>query len=239
MSLGEEKVGPDFLPKKPHSWEDLRVAVRKNLDATLGLVDPLPAQDISLSGLENTDSGTYFLKDRPTVSFMKKLPDFRGGEGEVGLFCIKGRWFISLNDGLETSLPDTLSAVQHDGIFQADIHSHPGDDQGAEQPSREDISKLNSTIDGKNYIISKKGLIEFQKPKKLPGGFTNVNDTERAWRYWIVEELKLSEEEFNKRGGWELKKEFYIKYFGLRTIPWEKETEIASILAAKEKLVFK
>jgi hypothetical protein len=236
MTFGEETKTPDFLPQKPHSWEQLRVAVRGNLDATLRLIPPLPAADLAIPSLETTVPGTYALSERPTIGLMRALPSFKNGDAEVGLFCVNGKWLISLNKGMETTLPNTLTAIQHDGIFQADIHSHPGDDAGAEQPSREDISKLSSTIDGRNYIISNKGLIEFQRPQNLPGGSSELYDSERAWRNWITEELKLTEDEFNQRGGWELKKEFYAKFFGLRTISWENEEEIENILSAKEQL---
>lgn len=236
MTFGEETKTPDFLPKKPHSWEQLRVAVRGNLDATLGLIPPLPTTDLAMPYLETTASGTYALSARPTTELMRGLPNYKNGSAEVGLFCVNGMWLISLNEGMETTLPETLTAIHSDAIFQADIHSHPGDDPGAEQPSREDISKLSSTIDGRNYIVSNKGLIEFQRPQNLPGGSSNLHDAERAWKYWITEELKLTKDEFNQRGGWELKKEFYTKFFGLRTIPWENQEEIENILAAKEQL---
>ena len=51
-----------------------------------------------------------------------------------------------------------------------------------------------------------------------------------------MEDLNLSKTEFNERGGWELKREFFEKYFGLRTIPWENRAEIEGILAGKENL---
>jgi len=58
----------------------------------------------------------------------------------------------------------------------------------------------------------------------------------KAWSHWINDELKMTKDEFEKIGGWEMGKRFYEKFFGLRTIPWENAKEIDSILAAKEKL---
>lgn len=225
----------DFLPKKPHSWEQLRVAVRSNLDATLGLIVPLPIQDLGLPQLETVGVGTYTLESRPSVDFMRELPNFRNGSAEIGLFCVNGKWLIKINEGMETTLPDNLRAIQRDGIFQADIHSHPGVDPGSTQPSDEDLDHLSSTIDGKHYLISNSGMVEYQKPATLPGGYANSYHR-RAWEYWIREEIKLTEEEYNKRGGWKLKREFYEKFFGLRLIPWENEEEIERLLAEKEAL---
>lgn len=235
MTFGEETQTADFIPKKPYSLEQLRIAVRNNLDATLGLVAPLPIQELSLTQLERIEPGSYTLLVRPSVGFLKQLPNFRNGTAEVGLICISGTWIVSVNEGMKTILPALLKAVQNDGIFQADIHSHPGDDPGSTQPSNEDIDVLSSTIDGKHYLITNSGMVEYQKPATLPGGYTN-DYHRKAWEYWIVEELKLSEEEFNQRGGWELKKEFYTKFFGLRTIPWENQEEIERLLAEKEAL---
>lgn len=225
-----------FLPTLPHSWEDLRKAVRSNLDATVDLISPLPTPDITLSSLEGLKPGTYALKQRPSVELLRQLTEYKNGSGEVGLICINGKWLISLNESLNTHLPNILTAIQHDGIFQADIHSHPGDDPGSEQPSDDDIFKLDSTIDGRNYILSRAGVIEFQRPRDLPGGYTKIHDAHKAWTYWIRKELKLTEDKFDKRGGWELKRKFYETFFRLRVIPWENISEIEEILSSKEQL---
>lgn len=233
--MDAETQTPDFLPKKPHSWEQLRVAVRNNLDATLGLVAPLPIQELDLTQLERIEPGLYTLPTKPSVGFLKQLPNFRNGTAEVGLICINGAWLVSLNEGMETILPDPLKAIQNDAIFQADIHSHPGADPGSIQPSNEDLDALSSTIDGKHYLVSKSGMMEYQKPATLPGGHTN-DYHRKAWEYWIREEIKLTEKEYNKRGGWKLKREFYENFFGLRLISWENEEEIERLLAEKETL---
>lgn len=83
MLSDEETQAVDFLPKKHHSWEQLRVAVRNNLDATLGLIPPLPIQDLSLPQLEAVKVGTYTLNGKPSIDFMRELPNFRNGNAEV------------------------------------------------------------------------------------------------------------------------------------------------------------
>ena len=121
----------DFLPKGSHSWEDLRVAVLGNLRATIGLLEQIPLQEQTVEELNGIEYGTYVLPETPTVGLLKLFPDYKNGTAEIGLFCIDGQWIISLNEGLEAKLPNPLSAIQHDGIFQADVHSHPGDDPGS------------------------------------------------------------------------------------------------------------
>lgn len=239
MTFAEETNRPDFLPKKPHSWEDLRRAVRSNLDATVNLIPHLPLGDLKLQTLEQLEPGTYILPARPTVPLLRELPRFKGGTVEVGISAVNGKWLVTLGIGLSIRLPETLVAVEHDGLFQADLHTHPGKDPGSTQPSREDVDKLDSTIDGRNYIISSTGIHEFHRPTSLPGGFTELHDEERAWRYWIVNGLKLSEEEYYRRGGWELKRQFHEKFFGLRTISWNHTEEIEELLASKEELELK
>jgi len=118
------------------------------------------------------------------------------------------------------------------------MHSHPGDDPGSEQPSDDDIFLLDTTIDNSQYIISNAGLIEYHLPENLPGGYpaSETYNLHPAWRHWIVNDLKLSEAEYVKKGGWELRKEFYEKFYGMRTIPWDYTMEIEAILAGKENL---
>lgn len=232
-----EKPPPvEFLPSKPHSWEDLKEAVLGNLDATLDLIPTLPATELNLTTLQGIETGTFLMRVKPSINLLRELPEYKEGAGEVGIFCIKGRWLISLNIGVHTNLPDTLTAIQHENVFQIDMHTHPGDDPGSRQPSNEDIFKLNSTIDGKNYIISKAGLIEFQWTGNLPGNYSHPTDVHGAWKHWIVEDLKLSEDEYNTRGGWKLKEEFYKKFFKLKIIPWENADEIEDILTSGERL---
>jgi hypothetical protein len=234
--MNPEEPHIEFLPSKPYSWDKLKKAVLENLNATVDLIPTLPATEVNLATLQEIEAGTYLLRERPSINLLRELPEHKEGVGEIGIFCINGRWLISLNNDTETYLPDTLTAIQHEGLFQADMHTHPGDDPGSRQPSNEDIYKLNSTIDGKNYIISKAGLIEFQWTGNLPGNNSHPTDVHKAWRHWITEDLKLTEDEFNKRGGWELKEEFYEKFFNLRTIPWENTDEIEGILMGREEL---
>ena len=110
------------------------------------------------------------------------------------------------------------------------MHSHAGLGPDIEQPSYHDLYQLNSSTDGYNYIINKNGLVEFHLPEQLPGGFTHLFEQQEAWTYWITQELKLTEDEYEKIGGWELKKQFYELYFGLRSIPWDDEEAIERIL---------
>lgn len=71
----------------------------------------------------------------------------------------------------------------------------------------------------------------------MPGGFTELRETEKAWTYWITQELNLSQEEFERRGGWELKKQFYTQFFGLKLISWEDQVAIESLFTSKLDLV--
>lgn len=227
---------PYSLPKGFYAREDLRKIVRSNFDATLNLIPPLPSNEVTLQTLEQLEPRTYALGQRPKLSLLRELPKFRGGAAEVGVFSINGKWLVTLGTDLLIELPKILDVVVHDGLFQADIHSHPGNGPDSEQPSKEDIWHLDSTIDGKNYIISRVGIVEFQKPIGLPGGF-NLRESEESWKYWITQELNITEDQYNQQGGWELKNRFYKFFFGLRTIPWDKEQEIEALLASKENLM--
>ena len=226
---------PDFFPQGSCSRDEIKEAVLNHLEATLDLIPGLPIGELNLKNLEQIDSGTYTLNERPPLAFIKELPKFKGGKAEVGLFCIQGKWLIFIGEKLEINLPVILASVNSEGIFQLDMHSHPATHPSAEQPSGYDIPELESTIDGYNYLIGEKGLIEFHLPAKLPGGYSKIYDHSKAWEYWILEELKLFEDEFNERGGRKLKRQFYENFFGLRIIPWENEEEIKRVLV-KENL---
>lgn len=232
-----EKSPIEFLPSGPHSWDDLSKAVLENLDATIDLIEPLPTAEISLESLEKVEPGIYLIPKRPTIDLLRQLPKFKDGTAEVGIFCVNGKWIVSISEGLHASLPHTLEAIEHSHVFQADMHSHPGDDPGSRQPSDSDIYRLDSTVDGKNYIISNTGLIEFELTGNLPGGYTSQRDVHKAWTHWIRVDLKITEDdEFNQRGGWDLKEEFYRKFFNMKIIPWQDIEKIENILLSKEQL---
>jgi hypothetical protein len=229
--MSAEPGRPDFLPQGAISSTELKIAVLANVEKTLDLIKPLPTHDLSLPSLEAVPIGSYYLPTQPSIDFIRSLPHFKKGTAEVGLDKIKDRWMISLMDGLETKLPFPVSALRHEQLFQRSLHSHPGDDPGATQLSRGDIEDLDSTIDGHQQIISDAGVVDYHKPTVvLPGGYSQLIDTEKAWRIWITDELGLNEQQFNERGGWNLKREFHEKYFGLRVIPWENTQEIERIL---------
>jgi hypothetical protein len=221
---------PEFLPQGPHSWTELRDAVLNNLGETINLIPLLPLDSIDLESLETVAPGTYRLYQRPDFDLLRELPLFAEGKREVGVFCIYGNWMITLGDGLRIDLPDTLKSIERDRLFQLDMHTHPGTDPGTEQPSDEDIHKLNSTIDGYQYIFNGKGILEYHLPHQMPGGFTDPIDVGRAWEYWVVQELGLSQEEYEEVGAWEVKRQFFEHFFGLKQIPWEDRSKIEAIL---------
>jgi hypothetical protein len=217
------------LPQEQSSVE-LREAVIKNLEAALDLIPKLPIHELNVENLEKVEPGTYILNEPPPVDFIKEIPKFMNGESEIGLFCAQGRWIIQINKYLLSKTPSTLKCFEKDRVFQIDMHSHPGTDPGAEQPSEEDIEYLNSTIDGYNYIISENGILEFHIPNDFSEKNITISYCKKIWKDWILEGLKLTEEEFNNIDAWKLKKQFFEKFFGLKVIPWEKISEIKKIL---------
>ena len=70
----------------------------------------------------------------------------------------------------------------------------------------------------------------------LHGNYSHPTDVQSAWTHWITKNLKLTEDEYNKRGGWKLKEEFYKTFFNLKLTPWENIDEIEDLIRKKEVL---
>lgn len=235
----------EMRPTSQHPWEisksmsteELKKIMLEHLDSYLDLLPLLSNQEVTIQDMNDAQPGIYRTVSRPSLRIIQDQSLFLQDSPEFGIFLIKGRWLIVKgNSGKGIELPIQLEVLEHSLIFQLDMHTHPGNDLGSGQPSDKDINKLNSTIDLHQYIASSAGLHEYQYPINLPGGYTELNDVNKSWVYWIKEDLGLSEAEFNIRGGWELKEEFFRQFFGLRTISWDDEMTINEIFKAKESL---
>ena len=216
------------------STDELRDAVIHNIDDVLESIPEVDIERFDKETFERFPEGTYRLTKCPDAEMLSSK-DIYGVKIEIGIHKINGYYLLTITHDLETRLPEYLSVLNGNGMFSLDLHSHPSGGEGSEQPAEGDIFQLGNSRDGRCCIISEKGLKVFSKPKNLPGGFKSYLEAEPAWRYWITQDLKISEEEFEKRGAWNLKREFYEKFFGLRNIPWEQKEEINKILEADDK----
>ncbi len=229
---------PDFLPEGPFSTDELHRLVRTHIRQVLELVPQVDAPEMTITELEKLPLGCYVLPRKPSLQFLRELPNFHGGKSEVGVCCLQGQWLVTtIESGQEfiTRWPELISAAKRSGLCQMDIHSHPGDDGGSRLPSFSDICRMNEAIDRKMYIACRAGLLEIVFPETLPGGYTHPTDISRSWDYWILTELKLTHDEYCKRGR-ALERDFYKQFFGMRIIPWSESEEIDKRITQGELL---
>jgi len=220
------------------SAENALARFKMSVNTRLNAFQVLPTEQLSLSILEVLTPGTYRLSQRPSVSLLQQFPEFKRGNAEIGIACLDGNWIMAVGDTdtLRVSWDNSVSVFERHHLFQTQMHSQPGSDQRAFQPSDPDLLSLKDTINGVEYLITRAGLITYHMPDRLPGGFTSLNNLTASWEHWILKDLQLNERKFNKRGGDSWRQEFLEKFFGLRTIPWDSVDEIDQLLASKELL---
>ena len=225
-----------YLKESDVSIDELREVILGNLD---DILNSLPEIDTTsnFGKLDSIKDGLYRCNLPPDIEFLKNKNNFIDNF-EIGVYKLKDKWFLNISHSLNVTLPAYLQSIGSEHLFDLDIHSHPHeapennseDHIVAETVGHGDYLSLENTIDGYCYIISTEGVKSFHLPQSLPGGFTSVHDTDKAWEYWTTNELKMSRKEILERGYWKLQKEFYEKFFGLTNIPWDKKEEIEKIL---------
>jgi hypothetical protein len=240
-------LGPStapFLPSSPNTTkEELRVAVLQNLDATIDLIKPIPLETITMESLQTIPLGVYRIKEPATVRLLQS--SVGSTYGEIGLFRIHSRWFISINHDMQSRFPQILDVVLHCGIFEKEIHTHPDSIKEAypdfklvHLPSPDDLVLSDSTSDGRQYIVSSKGVTELTTPKTFPSQFPSLHDV-GTWKHkWSQEQKKLYRDQhphlsFSESDAFYnevLPDKFFQTFFGMRIIPWENVNEIQSIL---------
>ena len=223
-----------WFPSEPKfiSTVEYHDAIIENLEMILARYDEInfDINSSDLSDIEQLEPGTYRLKVRPTAELLSKLPYYKNCNSEIGVFCIDNQWLIIIGEeGVhKVTLPPELAVISHDCYFQIDMHSHPFikfDDSYA-QPTLQDLSLSDSTIDKCLYIISHRGLIEIQNTLFSTMELKKIS---KLWEEWI------NNLELGNFTGWELAKMFCEKFFNEKIYSWDDKKLIDGILSDKEK----
>ncbi|MCB0356236.1 MAG: hypothetical protein KDD40_04475 [Bdellovibrionales bacterium] len=201
------------------STAEIRNMVLNDLD---GFLNWLPTYNNLMEAISIGRTGVFRLLTPPTHL---EVGDSFMYDGEIGFLKIRGQWIISLNSSNQTIWPIELQSIDKDEVADFDIHSHPGTDPESGVPAFDDTVALGNTKSGKAYISTHKGIIEFQKPQYLPGNY-NFDQANLAFNFWILNDLKLTEEQYYIIGGWTLQEKFFKKFYHLRYLSIEEFKKI-------------